>query len=280
MKTFVRILLGAQLVLILVPFAAAQTLPAVPDKATPTEKPRVFITDSQSWEMRGSAGGANGAFGAQTHGGARPQTAEIIKTFGERCPTAMVNNRQEAADYIVLLDHEGGKGLLSHKNKVAVFEKVSGDVVVSHSTLSLGGSVQEACEALTKHWNEHGTQLRAASNVKVAPISQVPPELNKAAVIQPKLSRKHSFSSRSFQRRPSSRRKEERLQILGTKAESYWRGCSDQRGIRAVTEALKMPLQADLPERPARRRSLSGSRSEVVAFTPTQVQLWVGATFN
>src|SRR5580692_8485553 len=44
-----------------------------------TDKPRVFITDSQSWEMSGSGGGSNGAWGAQTHGGARPQTAEIIK---------------------------------------------------------------------------------------------------------------------------------------------------------------------------------------------------------
>src|ERR1017187_4814499 len=43
------------------------------------DKPRVFITDSQSWEMSGSGGGANGAWGAQTHGGARPQTAETIK---------------------------------------------------------------------------------------------------------------------------------------------------------------------------------------------------------
>jgi hypothetical protein len=60
-----------------------------------SEKPRVFITDSQSWEMSGAGGGANGAWGAQTHGGARPQTAEIIKTFGERCPQVMVNNKQD-----------------------------------------------------------------------------------------------------------------------------------------------------------------------------------------
>jgi hypothetical protein len=49
-------------------------------------------------------------------GGARPQTAEIIKTFGERCPGVMVNNIQVKTDYIVLLDHEGGKGVLRHKN--------------------------------------------------------------------------------------------------------------------------------------------------------------------
>jgi hypothetical protein len=72
-----------------------------------------------------------------------------------------VNNRQDLADYIVLLDHEGGKGVLRHRNKVAVFQKVSGDVVISHSTLSLGGSVQDACEGIVKDWSAHGAQIRA-----------------------------------------------------------------------------------------------------------------------
>lgn len=96
-------------------------------------------------------------------GGARPQTAEIIKTFGERCPQVMVNNIQAKADYIVLLDHEGGKGALRHKNKVAVFARVSGDSIVSKSTLSLGGGVQDACEAIIKDWAANGTAIRAAS---------------------------------------------------------------------------------------------------------------------
>src|SRR5450759_1559566 len=144
-----------------------------------SDKPRVFITDSQSWEMHGSGGGANGAWGAQTHGGARPQTAEIIKTFGERCPLVLVNNKQDMADYIVLLDHEGGKGLLRHKNKVAVFQKVSGDVVVSHSTLSLGGSVQDACEGIVKDWSAHSTQIRAAG---VKPADPTPSLVPAAAV--------------------------------------------------------------------------------------------------
>jgi hypothetical protein len=124
---------------------------------------RVFITDSQSWSIAGSGGGANGAYGSTVAGGARPQTAEIIKTFGQRCPQVVINNIQAKADYIVLLDHEGGKGALRHKNKVAVFNRVSGDSVVSKSTLSLGGSVQDACEAITADWAAHGKEIRAAA---------------------------------------------------------------------------------------------------------------------
>jgi hypothetical protein len=119
------------------------------------EKPRVFITDSESWEMEASAAGTNGTFAAHSHGGARPQTAEIIKTFGEKCPSVTVNNLREKAAYIVVLDHEGGKGALRHKNKVAVFDAHSGDSIVSKSTLSLGGSVEEACRGIVRHWADH-----------------------------------------------------------------------------------------------------------------------------
>jgi len=143
----------------LCPALAQQNQKAVSD----SEKPRVFITDSQSWSIAGASGGAGGAYGGSMAGGARPQTAEIIKTFGERCPQVTINNIQTKTDYIVLLDHEGGKGALRHKNKVAVFARVSGDSVVSKSTLSLGGSVQDACEAIVKDWAEHGAAIRAAA---------------------------------------------------------------------------------------------------------------------
>ena len=96
-------------------------------------KPRVFISDSKSWEIAGGGGGTSGGFGGETRGGARPQTAEIVKMFGERCPDVIVNNKQEKADYVVLLDHEGGKGIILRDNKVAVFNK-DGDSIVSHST--------------------------------------------------------------------------------------------------------------------------------------------------
>src|SRR5690349_21080027 len=121
------------------------------------EKPRIFITDSKSWEMSGGGGGTSGGFGGASSGGARPQTAEIIKTFGERCPNAIINNKQEKADYVVVLDHEGGKGLILHDNKVAVFKR-SGDAIFSHSTRSLGNSVKDSCDAIMKDWWARGSQ--------------------------------------------------------------------------------------------------------------------------
>ncbi len=101
--------------LLLIP-AVAQTF------TSDAQKARVFITDSQSWQMSGNSGGTSDAHGGHFSGGARPQTAEIIKTFGDRCSSVVVNNKQDKADYVVVLDHEGGKSILAHDNKVAVFQ--------------------------------------------------------------------------------------------------------------------------------------------------------------
>lgn len=145
------------------------------DKSDSADKPRVFITDSQSWDMSAYSGGGAGGGGSMARGGARPQTAEIIKTFGQRCPQVVTNNIQTKADYIVILDHEGGKSFVRHKNKVAVFARVSGDSVVSKSTVSLGGSVQDACDAITKDWAAHGAAIReAAASASAPPASAAP----------------------------------------------------------------------------------------------------------
>ncbi len=115
------------------------------------DKARVFVQESQSWEMKAGAAGVDDTFGAAGSGGARPQTAEIIKTFSERCPNVIINNRKEKADYVVLLDHEGGKDLFRRDNKVVVFNR-DGDSILSASTRSLGNAVTDACSAISKDW--------------------------------------------------------------------------------------------------------------------------------
>jgi len=104
------------------------------------QQPRIFVTDSQSWESKG---------------GARGQTAEIVKTFKQRCPELIANNRAGMADYVVVFDHEGGKWIRKD-NKVAVFNK-EGDSVFSESTRSLGNSVQGACGAIRADWSRNPT---------------------------------------------------------------------------------------------------------------------------
>jgi hypothetical protein len=125
------------------------------------ENPRVYIEQSESWEMKGGVGGTDDAIGGSVSGGARPQTAEIIKTFSERCPNVIVNNRKEKADYLVLLQHEGGKDLVRRDNKVVVFNR-DGDSILSNSTRSLGNAVNDACSVITRDWAAHPPAVNAS----------------------------------------------------------------------------------------------------------------------
>jgi hypothetical protein len=147
------------------------------------DKPRVFVTDSQSWEISGGGGGSNSGFGGGVKGGARPQTAEIVKTFSERCSDVVINNKKEKADYVAVLDHEGGKGWVRKDNKVAVFNG-DGDSIISKSTRSLGNSVQEACNAIKADWPKraasHNPEQKASSAETMAAAKL--PEFNGAKV--------------------------------------------------------------------------------------------------
>ncbi|MFZ3201492.1 MAG: PEGA domain-containing protein [Candidatus Acidiferrales bacterium] len=134
---------------------------------------RVYITDSQSWEVRGGWGASGDSGGGYTAGGARPQTAEIIKTFSERCPDLTVTSNKDKANYAVILDHEGGKSLLSHHNKVAVFNR-DGDSIFSHSTVSLGDSVKDACVAIRQDVQKNPQSLIIPVAVPTSAVAPTP----------------------------------------------------------------------------------------------------------
>jgi hypothetical protein len=122
-------------------------------------KIRIYVSDSESWEMVGGWGmsghqnsDGSGGFSGGGHmaGGARPQTAEIMKTFNQRCPEYTITNNRDRADFAVILDHEGGKGLVRRRNKIVVFDR-EGDSVFTDSTRELGNSVKDACTAISQH---------------------------------------------------------------------------------------------------------------------------------
>lgn len=112
-------------------------------------KTMVFVADSESWAMSGGIGGNDAAFAGSFSGGAKPQTAEVIKTFHEKCPEFPVTIEKSKSDYFVILDHEGGKGLLRKDTKIAVFDR-DGVSVLAKSTRTVGGAVEAACRAIRK----------------------------------------------------------------------------------------------------------------------------------
>ena len=164
-------------------FFVVVTLSILNTLAFAQTKPRVFITDSHSWEVRAATAGVDGTFGGSGSGGARPQTAEIVKTFGERCQSVIVNNKREKADYVIVLDHEGGKGGVFRDNKIAIFNP-DGDSIFSRSTRSLGNAVKDSCAAITSDWSEHKyAKTLEPKPVALSTSSDVAPELNASVAL-------------------------------------------------------------------------------------------------
>jgi len=117
-------------------------------------RPRVFIEETSSWEMKGdpiySSTDKKGRVhvgGGGSQGGAVPRTAETMKRFADQCSSVVVTRYKEKADFIVLLEHEGGKDLFNKDNKLAVFN-AEGDLVTSGSFSRPKKAVEIACKAI------------------------------------------------------------------------------------------------------------------------------------
>lgn len=110
---------------------------------------RVFVTESTSWSVSGTEAVVEGDGGGRMQGGAKPQTAEIMKTISRKreCAGVIVTINREKADYILLLERVGGRDIIAKDNKMALFNR-DGDMVASSSTRSLGNAVKDACLAI------------------------------------------------------------------------------------------------------------------------------------
>ena len=91
---------------------------------------------------------------SSTHNGKEPQVAKIYQELQHRkeCQGFAENMIKEKADYFLLLQHGGGKG-----NRWALSDK-TGSVIASGDSMMLGNSVKDACLAIAKEWQQHGTK--------------------------------------------------------------------------------------------------------------------------
>lgn len=120
-----------------------------PAAAKPSGKPRVFVSDSESWFMHGGFGSSSGTGAGTLSGGSSPQTVEVIETFGHRCPQVVVTDDRDLASYVILFNRESFESFLRRRDKIAVFRR-DGDALYSASVRSVGGAVKDACAAIVK----------------------------------------------------------------------------------------------------------------------------------
>src|SRR5438552_2017297 len=75
------------------------------------QKPVIFVQPSDSWKIDSSVGGGSVIIGTG-HGQKEPQTAKIYQLLQHRteCSGVAPNMIQQKADYLMLVEHGGGKG--------------------------------------------------------------------------------------------------------------------------------------------------------------------------
>lgn len=123
---------------------AADSATAAADKS----KPRVFISDTQSWTESGGFTNSTGLIP-----GYNPEMADVYQDFTSDCQGISVVQDKSNADYAILFDHGSSKkgltglGGLVKVNKVTVLSR-SGQTLASQSARSADAAVRLACSAV------------------------------------------------------------------------------------------------------------------------------------
>ena len=118
--------------------------------AAGADKPRVFITESQSPQVSGDGAVGEVRGSLALTGGTSPQNVEVIKAFSRACPNAIVTASREKADFVIRLDHDALSPTTPfvHGNKIAIFNKDE-DLVYTNSSRLLSTAVKAACAAIS-----------------------------------------------------------------------------------------------------------------------------------
>jgi hypothetical protein len=137
--------------------------PASEEKSS--SKPRIFISDSESWTESGGFTNSTGVVP-----GYNPEMVDIYQDFTSDCPAVAVVQEKADADYAVLFDKGAGKkgltglGGLVKVNKVTVLSR-SGETLISQASHSADAAVSMACNAVT----QKATTTRATQPNKAVP---------------------------------------------------------------------------------------------------------------
>ena len=112
--------------------------------------------------LAGPANDGSQVIAESSHSGQEPQVAKIYHELqqSKSCQNFAENMIKEKADYFLLLQHGGGRG-----NRWAASDR-NGNVIASGESFKLGTSVNEACVAIAKDW-EQRPQQAASGKVPV-----------------------------------------------------------------------------------------------------------------
>ena len=123
--------------------------------ANDSSKPRVYLSDTQSWTASGGFARSSSIPEGKLYGGYDPELADIYQGFTSDCPAVIVTQEKSKANYAVLFDKGTSKkgltglGGLVKVNKVTVVSP-GGETVFSQAAHSADAVVKQTCDAITQ----------------------------------------------------------------------------------------------------------------------------------
>jgi hypothetical protein len=120
-----------------------------------SSKPRVYVSDTQSWTASGGFGRSSSIPEGKLYGGYDPEMADIYQDFTSDCAAVIVTQEKSKANYAVLFDKGTSKkgltglGGLVKVNKVTVVSE-SGETVFSQAAHSADAVVKQTCDAIAQ----------------------------------------------------------------------------------------------------------------------------------
>ena len=138
-----------------VPPAEKPTSPADAQNDKGPHKPRVYISDTQSWNETGGFSNKSANGDAPLYAGYNPEMPDIYQDFTSDCPAIMVTQDKTQADFAILFDKgsskKGVKGLggLVKVNRVTVLSR-GGETLLSDESHSEDTAVRMACSAIAQ----------------------------------------------------------------------------------------------------------------------------------
>lgn len=138
---------------------SARTAPSQPSAESAREnasnKPRVYVSDTQSWNESGGFGNPSSVAPGALYGGYNPELVDIYQDFTSNCSAITVTQKKADAEFVVLFDKgtpkKGFTGLhgLVKVNKVTVLSKTD-ETLLSETARSEDVAVTMACNAVSQ----------------------------------------------------------------------------------------------------------------------------------
>jgi len=123
------------------------------------EKPRVYLTDRDSWKEAGCVVASNGNATGRMSGRVVREHTENVRTFNNACPSVTVTERKEKADFALIWDctNWNETAWTGNQNNMAVYNR-DGDLIWSGASHKMTTGAKDACKAVLKAAAQKGKQ--------------------------------------------------------------------------------------------------------------------------